>query len=105
MAKARILKVVNYRQEDLPTLAALEEVLKREGKEFTQWVRDETASYVKKHGKGNPAFKLETFSDPNALALPIAWEDPDDEKVHSLSQEDRAFMKAQMAKWYKAIQK
>ena len=101
MAKARILKVVNYREEDIPTLKKLEEILKREGKEYTDLVREFTTDYVKKHGDGNPAYPLDAWgAQPEMLALPTPWEDPSEEKLRLLSPADAERMVQQMAKWY-----
>lgn len=104
MAKARILKVVNYREEDIPTLTALEEILKREGLEFTEWARRQTLDYVKRHGQ-NPQPKLDSFSNPQTLSLPTAWEDPTDETLRPISKEEAKFMLGQLSKWYDSLQR
>jgi len=71
MSKPRILKVVNYREEDIPTLRKLEETLKREGKEYTDFVRECSQNYVKAHGEGNPCFPIDKWVDePTFKALP-----------------------------------
>jgi len=90
LAKARILKVVNYREEDMGSLKLLEEILKRENKEFTAWVREQTVEYVRKHGNGNPAFKIEQWVDQSKLkALPATSELIEHpEKLRELSKGD-----------------
>ena len=95
---------MNYRQEDIPSLQELEKILKREGKEYSEWVRENTTAYVKKHGDGNPVYTIDKYADKNVIALPTIYEDPDNDKIHSLSSEDKKFIKEQMAKWYRMLQ-
>lgn len=104
MAKARILKVVNYREEDIPTLQKLEETLKREGKQYTEWVREQGQQYVKVHGSGNPSFTLETFSSPEIKAFPTAWKTLGRDDLAGYSQEDRQEMLDRLRKNAETLQ-
>ena len=69
MAKPRILKVVNYREEDMGNLKQLEDILKRNGKEYTEWVREQGEAYIKAHGEGNDQYTL----DKDVKAYPTPW--------------------------------
>ena len=72
---------------------------------LSKLLNEVVAEYAKKHGKGNPAYSLELFQEPNFVALPTIYEDPTTEKVHSLSAEDKKTIMTQMTKWYNAIQR
>ena len=75
MAKARVLKVVNFRQEDIPVLEALEKILRRDGKEFSEWAREKAIEYVRAHSEGNDIIPLSKFAEnPEIIALPTMGE-------------------------------
>lgn len=75
LAKARILKIVNFRQEDIPILEALEAILKRDGKEFSEWAREQADNHVKAHREGNDIVPLSKFVEhPDMIALPTMGE-------------------------------
>jgi hypothetical protein len=77
LANPRILKVVNYRKEDMKTLEELEIILKREGREYTDFVRECSVAYVKAHGEGNPSFSITKWVDePTLRALPTLGMNP-----------------------------
>src|SRR5437867_16337 len=106
MAKARIRKVVNYRQEDIPALAELEKVLKREKKQFSEWAREQTVLYAKAHGKGNPAFALDRWAtDPAFKAWPTAWQDPSLQEVKNLTTKELKEMQGYLERWSHVIGK
>ncbi len=100
MAKARILKVINYREEDIPALAELEKVLRREKKQFSEWAREQTVIYAKAHGKGNPTFALDRWaSDPAFKAWPTAWQDPPLKELKNFSVKELREMMDYLERW------
>ena len=106
MAKARILKVVNYRQEDIPALAELEKVLKREKKQFSEWAREQTVLYAKAHGRGNPAFSIDHWAtDPTFKAWPTAWQVPPLDEIKGLSTKELKEMRDFIQRWDMALEK
>jgi hypothetical protein len=50
----------------------LEEVLKREGKSLSAWIRDQAVNYVRIHEKGNPQLPLGPFVGSGTLPQPVA---------------------------------
>lgn len=73
-SKPRIIKSVDFTNDFFPMLTTLEsEILPTEKKTFSELVRDLLSAYVREHGKGNPAFKLDAFTDPKFVALPTPW--------------------------------
>jgi len=45
----------------LPTLKKLREILKREGKTLSEWIRDHAIEYVRLHEPGNPQQRIDTI--------------------------------------------
>lgn len=99
MAKSRILKVINYRQEDIPVLEELEKTLKREGKEYSEWGREQTIEYVKVHGKGNPAFTLDGWQgNPGMIGYPSPWGGLSRDSLKECSEDELLDMERRLAR-------
>jgi len=46
------------------TLKELKEILKREGKSFSEWIRENAETYVNMHRRGNPQLLITHYAKP-----------------------------------------
>ena len=67
------------------------------GKDFSDVLEIALEEYIKHHARGNPAFTLERFSDPNFVGLPTLGEAPS--KEHSYNEKDWKVIKKHATAW------
>ncbi|MEM2257805.1 MAG: hypothetical protein QXU87_04065 [Candidatus Caldarchaeum sp.] len=65
------------RPDALEVYSRLLKILDREGKSFNTWVYEQMVEYVKRHGEGNPCFRLDQWVEaPEIRAFPTLGEAP-----------------------------
>ena len=67
------------------------------GKDFSDVLEIALEEYIKRHGRGNPAFTLEKFSDPQFVGLPTLGDAPS--KEYAYSEEDWRMIKKHAVAW------
>jgi hypothetical protein len=69
-------------KDKLPILEKLKEIAKREGKPISAIIFTLIEDYLKKHGEGNPSFRLDKWVEqPNFKAFPTLGEIPNYDKL------------------------
>jgi hypothetical protein len=77
---AKIVINFSINEDLLPIYAEFKKIATREGKTMSELIREFILDYVKKHGEGNPVYKLDEWQDkPSFKAYPAL--DSDWEKV------------------------
>jgi len=69
--KKEILPHIYVPETAKPLFKKLITILRREGKSFSQWVREQAANYVRIHSPGNPIIPLTKFVDGKPLGPSI----------------------------------
>jgi hypothetical protein len=69
-------------KDKIPVFEKMKEIAKREGRPLSAIIWSLLEEYVKKHGEGNPSFRLEKWIEqPNFKAFPTLGEIPDFDKL------------------------
>jgi hypothetical protein len=95
--------VINFSINDdlLPIYAEFKKIAAREGKTMSELIREFILDYVKKHGEGNPIYKLDKWQDnPSFKAYPALdsdWEQAnlsafDDNDLQHIAQKAREIL-------------
>jgi len=63
---------IYWSPEDEVLIKSLREILKREGKSFSEWIRSQARPYVSLHAKGNPQTRIDKISGTGKV-LPVCY--------------------------------